>query len=106
MDKEKKWKNFKVNQPHRKPPFSKRNWGNGLHSLCSYQGKMKPSLVHHLINVFSDKNQLVLDPFAGSGVVPFIAKKMKRKYLGIELDKEVYDKSLFFRTEPLEEYIA
>ena len=58
MDKEKKWEKFKIDLPHRKHPYSKRNWGNGLHSLCSYQGKMKPSLVHHLINVFSKKNEL------------------------------------------------
>ena len=59
-----------------------------------------------ILEYLSKEGDKVIDTFAGSGVVPFIAKKMKRKYLGIELDKEVYDKSLFFRTEPLEEYIA
>jgi DNA modification methylase len=87
MDKEKNWKNFKVNLPHRKPPYSKRNWGNGLHSLCSYQGKMKPSLVHHLINVFSNKNQLILDPFAGSGTTMFEASLQNRNSLGFDISK-------------------
>ncbi len=87
MDREKNWKNFKVNLPHRKPPFSKRNWGNGLHSLCSYQGKMKPSLVYHLINVFSDKNQLILDPFAGSGTTMFEASLQNRNSLGFDISK-------------------
>ena len=87
MDKEKNWKNFKVTLPHRKLPYSKRNWGNGLHSLCSYQGKMKPSLVHHLINVFSNKNQLVLDPFAGSGTTMFEASLQNRNSLGFDISK-------------------
>ena len=62
MDIEKNWKNFMVNLPHRKPPFSKRNWGNGLHSLCSYQGKMKPSLVYHLINVLQNNTKYHIQP--------------------------------------------
>lgn len=87
MDKEAKWRQFKINLPHRKFPYSKRNWGNGLHSLCSYQGKMKPSLVHHLINVFSDKNQLVLDPFSGSGTTMFEASLQNRYSIGFDISK-------------------
>lgn len=87
MDKEAKWRQFKTNLPHRKFPYSKRNWGNGLHSLCSYQGKMKPSLVHHLINVFSDKNQLVLDPFSGSGTTMFEASLQNRYSIGFDISK-------------------
>ena len=83
MDKAKKWQKFKIDLPHRKYPYSKRNWGNGLHSLCSYQGKMKPSLVHHLINVFSEKNELVLDPFAGSGTTMFEASLQNRNSIGL-----------------------
>ena len=51
----KNWKHFKTKIPHRFEPYSKRNWGSSLHSLCSYQGKMKPSLVHHLISLLSNK---------------------------------------------------
>ena len=53
----KNWRYFKTKVPHKLEPYSKRNWGSSLHSLCSYQGKMKPSLVYHLINLFS--NQLM-----------------------------------------------
>jgi len=87
MDKEKNWKIFKINLPHKKYPFSKRNWGNGLHSLCSYQGKMKPSLVHHLIQIFSQENQVVLDPFAGSGTTMFEASLQKRNSIGFDISK-------------------
>ncbi|MDB9731581.1 site-specific DNA-methyltransferase [Candidatus Pelagibacter sp.] len=87
MDKEKKWQKFKIDLPHRQHPYSKRNWGNGLHSLCSYQGKMKPSLVHHLIKVFSKKNELVLDPFAGSGTTMFEASLQNRNSIGFDISK-------------------
>ena len=43
---DRKWTAFKSDLPHQKQPYSKRNWGHPLHSLCSYEGKMKPSLAH------------------------------------------------------------
>ena len=81
----KRWENFKVTLPHMHPPYSKRNWGNGLHSVCSYQGKMKPALASFLVKVFSDENDLVLDPFSGSGTIPFEAALNNRKSLGIDI---------------------
>ena len=57
--------------PHQDAPYAKRNWGNARHSICSYQGKMKPSLANHLVDVFAPANGIVLDPFAGVGTIPF-----------------------------------
>lgn len=65
------WEEFKVNLSHKQHPFSKRNWGHPLHSLCSYQGKMKPSLAYHLIKSFTKPGDTILDPFAGVGTIPF-----------------------------------
>jgi DNA modification methylase len=70
------WETFKANLPHQAPPYSKRNWGNPLHSICSYQGKMKPSLAHHLVQTFVPTGGVVLDPFAGVGTIPFEASLM------------------------------
>ncbi len=67
------WNNFKKELPHTKQPFSKRNWGHPLHSLCSYQGKLKPSLAYFLIKTFTKPDQKILDPFAGVGTIPFEA---------------------------------
>lgn len=44
-----------------------------------------------VISYLSNEDDSVVDPFAGSGVVPFVAKEMNRKYLGIELDKTQYE---------------
>ncbi len=66
-----KWDEFKLELPHQKLPFSKRNWGHPNHSLCSYQGKLKPSIARNLIKTFIPENGKFLDPFAGVGTLPF-----------------------------------
>lgn len=67
------WAHFKQNLPHQQGEFAKRSWGHPLHSLCSYQGKMKPSLAAHLVKTFTAPGGRVLDPFSGVGTIPFEA---------------------------------
>lgn len=64
---------FQENLPYRDIPYSKRNWGHDLHSLCSYQGKLKPSIAHWLVKLFSNSNDVVLDPTGGTGTIAFEA---------------------------------
>jgi DNA methylase len=79
------WDIFKATMPHQQFPYSKRNWGSSLHSVCSYQAKMKPSLAHHLVATFSKQGDVVLDPFSGSGTIPFEACLTGRKGLGMDI---------------------
>ncbi len=79
------WINFKKTLPHQKEPFSKRNWGHPLHSLCSYQGKMKPSLASYLTKTFVPQGGKMLDPFAGVGTIPFEAALNGCKSFGFEI---------------------
>lgn len=67
------WAEFKKTLPHQQGEFAKRNWGHPLHSLCSYQGKMKPSLAAHLVKTFTTPGGRMLDPFSGVGTIPFEA---------------------------------
>ena len=67
------WATFKATLPHQQGDFAKRNWGHPLHSLCSYQGKMKPSLAAHLVRTFVSPGDRILDPFSGVGTIPFEA---------------------------------
>lgn len=67
------WTQFTKNLPHQRNGYSKRNWGSPLHSLCSYQGKMKPSLAYHLVRAFTRPGCRLLDPFGGVGTIPFEA---------------------------------
>ncbi|RLA44613.1 MAG: hypothetical protein DRR42_20265 [Gammaproteobacteria bacterium] len=79
------WEDFKISFPHAEFPYSKRNWGNGLHSVCSYQGKLKPALAFHLMEAFTSKGDVVLDPFSGSGTLPFEASLNSRKGIGLDI---------------------
>ena len=61
---------------------------NGLHPT------QKPLiLLNHLISLLSNKNEIVLDPFMGSGSTGIAALNLKRKFIGIELNKKYYDLS-------------
>lgn len=72
----KRWKRFTEALPHQSGDFAKRNWGSPLHSLCSYQGKMKPSLARHLVEAFVSRGDRLLDPFGGVGTIPFEAASL------------------------------
>lgn len=43
-------------------------------------------LVSRIVQLTTDKNCIVLDPFAGSGTVPTVSATLGRKFIGIELN--------------------
>lgn len=45
-------------------------------------------LLRRVILSTSNENDIVLDPFNGSGTTGYVAKKFNRKYIGIEKEKE------------------
>lgn len=45
-----------------------------------------------ILNLYTKKNDLILDPFAGSQSLRIACHKMQRHYIGAELDKEYYEK--------------
>ena len=48
-------------------------------------------LLKRIVLGFSNEGDVVLDPFAGSGTTPFIAKKYARKYIAIEREKKYFN---------------
>jgi len=50
--------------------------------------QMPEQLLGRVIRISSDPGDIVLDPFAGSGTTLAVAKKLGRRYTGIELSKE------------------
>lgn len=84
------WGNFKQNLPHQKMPFTKRNWGHTSHSLCSYPGKLKPAIAHHLVRTFVPEGGRVLDTFAGVGTIPFEAALAGKQAYGFEISPAAF----------------
>ena len=84
------WNSFKQHLPHQKMPFTKRNWGHAWHSLCSYPGKLKPAIAHHLVETFVPADGRVLDTFAGVGTIPFEAALAGKHGYGFEISPAAF----------------
>lgn len=50
--------------------------------------QMPVKLLERVIKASSSTDSVILDPFAGSGTTPFVAKKLGRKYIGIEISEK------------------
>ena len=87
---ESKWNCFKEDLPHQKSPFSKKNWGNNNHSLCSYQGKLKPAIGYHLVKTFVPVGGKLFDPFSGVGTIPFEGALNGIVSYGMDISKMCY----------------
>jgi len=60
-------------------------WSNGfIQHLCPFP----PELVERIVLLSTDENDLVLDPFAGSGIVLAQTKCMKRRFIGCDIYEE------------------
>ncbi len=61
------------------------SWGNEyIRHFCPLPKEM----VATMISISTDENDIVFDPFAGSGTVMSQSAYMKREYLGIELNRQ------------------
>lgn len=59
---------------------------------CGKHPTQKPiELLKKIILASTNENDLILDPFNGSGTTGIVASKLKRRYIGIEKEKEYLD---------------
>lgn len=72
---------------------------NKNHSAAFPEG-----LPEWFIKLFTKQGDTVLDPFMGSGTTNFVAKRMKRNSIGIELLPEYYE-MVKKEIEPIELYL-
>lgn len=65
-----------------------------------YEGKqsnprhMNSTICETLINLHTEEGDIIYDPCMGSGTTAIACRKLKRKYIGTELVKEIYDDSI------------
>ncbi|MHA1686052.1 MAG: DNA-methyltransferase [Candidatus Heimdallarchaeaceae archaeon] len=74
------------------------DWTNGL---WSFSGESKKKIGHpapfpielpkRCIKLFSYSSDVVLDPFLGSGTTVIVAHMLKRKAIGVEIDKKYFE---------------
>ena len=50
-------------------------------------------LANRAIKLFSFKHDVILDPFNGAGTTTLVAKKLERKYIGIDISKNYCQKA-------------
>lgn len=66
--------------------------GIRVHSAVAVHQNQKPlALIERCIESHSDKGNLVLDGFMGSGTTAVACIRTKRNFVGFELDKNFYE---------------
>ena len=76
--------------------FTKQVWnipipGKGDLAFGTHSALMPEQLAERCIRLYSFANEIVLDPFAGSGTTLRVAKRLNRKFVGYELVKSYSD---------------
>lgn len=51
-------------------------------------------LFEHFVNLLTSPGELILDPFMGSGTTGVVAKKLSRRFIGIELNEVYYESAI------------
>ena len=59
---------------------------NKLHQLSPYIGKLKSTIARDLLLKYSAPGDLVVDPFCGSGTVPFEAASLQRRVIAADVN--------------------
>lgn len=71
---------------------SKQSQKNKQNHVCPFQ----IDIVERLIERYSNKGDVVFDPFGGIQTVPYCAIRMGRKGLSVELNKDYYKDGLSY----------
>lgn len=57
-----------------------------IHSFHRYYGKLIPAIPSYFIKEFTKENDIIFDPFTGSGTVAVEAKRLHRNFAGVEIN--------------------
>lgn len=65
-------------------------------NLFNWRGQFTPQLIEYLLNIFASSNDVIVDPFVGSGTVLQEAARLNLEAYGIEINPAAYAMSKFF----------
>jgi len=71
--------------------FNVKDWPRDNESVKIHPTQKPIELLKTLIEIFTDKGDVVIDPVAGSGSTLIAAQRLERKYFGFEIKKNFYD---------------
>ena len=88
-------------------PANKLSWLYSVQQMNVPENKFHPTekpqdIINGVIQLNTDENDIVLDPFMGSGTVGVVCKTFKRRYIGMEIDEKYYK----IATERIENSVA
>ena len=87
---------YPISRQFRNAPFKRGTlndiWEIGRdRSKTEKHGAVFPEkLVQTILENFTNENDIIYDPFLGTGTTAVVAKKLKRKFIGSEISKEFY----------------
>ena len=64
---------------------------NGERRYGKHPTQKPESLIQHFVEILSNENEWVLDPFMGSGTTGVVAKRTGRNFIGVELNKDYFE---------------
>ena len=75
-------------------PTNLLEFGFGKNETRIHEAQKPLTLIEHLIKLTTQENQLILDPFMGSGTTAVAAKRLNRDFIGFEVDPEYHQRSV------------
>ena len=95
-----------VRLPHSVLSFSNTNSNDYFHRRCRkekiplHPARMQAGLVSFFTEFLTDPGDLILDPFGGSNTTGFVAEKLKRKWISIEVNEDYAYNSIIRFEDP------
>lgn len=95
-----------VRLPHSVLSFSNTNSNDYFHRRCRkeniplHPARMQAGLVSFFTEFLTDPDDLILDPFGGSNTTGFVAEKLKRKWISIEVNEDYAYNSIIRFEDP------
>ena len=98
--------NREVRLPHSVLSFSNTNSNDFFLRQCRerkiklHPARMQAGLISFFTHFLTDKNDLILDPFAGSNTTGYVAEKLERRWFATEINEEYARNSMIRFEDP------